>query len=551
MNKKGLANTIIAIGLIAVILIASAISYGVSTQFSVRTQGSKGDKGDTGPQGIEGPAGTKGETGVTGKNGATGPTGATGATGATGSQGIQGPNGLSTPDYDSGWINITGKAGEFITVTHNLNTQDTITQITGKMTVDSGTHQKYYGLTGYITGWNKTYGGPGNDQASYLIKTSDGGYAMARYTTSFGAGKEDVWFVKTDYLGNVQINKTYGGSNTDAAAAVIQTTDGGYALFGTTFSFGSGGQDMWLIKVDANGNMLWNVTFGGPNNEAGWSVVQAADGGYAMTGFTNSFGAGGDDMLLVKADSTGTIQWNKTYGGLQEDRGYSIIQTKDGGYAITGTSISFGAGKQDAWLVKTDLAGNMQWNKTFGGPDFDVSRAVIQTLDGGYAIGGTTNSSGAGSFDVWLIKTNSTGNMEWNKTYGGPNDDETPSGSVIQTTDGGYAVAGYTNSFGSGGYDFWLIKTDSYGNMQWNKTLGGPYNDIGLPSMVQAKDGTYVIAGNTVYNSTNTDFALIKVSGEGESGLSWTDSTNNNLTLYRGANDIYWNYVRVQVWKTK
>ena len=393
-------------------------------------------------------------------------------------------------------------------------------------------------------------GGSGNDQASYLIRTKDGGFAMARYTTSSGAGKEDVWFVKTDSSGTIQINKTYGGPNTDAAAVVVQTFDGGYAIGGTTFSFGLN-QDMWLIKTDSNGNMQWNLTIGGSSSESGWGLVQVADAGYVMTGFTKSFGAGGDDMLLAKIDSAGNLVWNKTYGGLTEDRGYSIIQTKDFGYAITGATDSMGAGRQDGWLVKTDSDGNMQWQKTFGGSSFDVLRTVIQTSDSGFAIGGTTNSSGAGTFDAWLINTDSSGNLRWNKTFGGPNDDESVSGSVIQTSDGGFALAGITNSFGSGGYDLWLIKTDSFGNKQWDKTFGGQNDDNGLSSVVQAIDGTFVIAGSKVYNATNSDLILIKISGEGESGLAWTDSTPNTLTLYRGANDIYWNYVRVQVWKTK
>ena len=374
---------------------------------------------------------------------------------------------------------------------------------------------------------------------------------MARYTTSYGAGLQDVWFVKTDSFGNLQLNKTFGGANNDVASDVVQTTDGGYALVGTTFSFGAGGSDIWLIKLDSSGNLQWNSTFGGLNNESGWGIVQTSDGGYALTGFTNSFGAGGDDLWLVKTNASGNSQWNMTFGGPVEDRGYAVIQSTDGGYVVSGTSSSFGAGIQDGLLIKTDATGNLLWNKTYGGTNFEVLRSVIQTSDKGYAMGGTTNSIGAGSYDVWLIKTDTSGNALWNKTYGGINDDETPSGSVIQTPDGGYAVAGYTNTYGAGGYDFWLIKTDSFGNVQWNKTLGGPLNENGLPSVVQANDGTYVIAGTRVNNSTDSDFVLYKVGGEGEAGLAWTDSTLNTLTLYRGANDVYWNYVRVQVWKIK
>ena len=192
--------------------------------------------------------------------------------------------------------------------------------------------------------------------------------------------------------------------------------------------------------------------------------------------------------------------WNKTYdGGWSQEGAYNVIQTSDGGYALLGLTESLGAGYLDFWLVKTDANGNMIWNKAYGGPGRDWAdaghRVLIQTNDGGFALAGNTDSFGAGRDDFWLVKTDSSGNMQWNRTYGGAGIDQ--SFSLIQTCDGGYVMVGYTESFGAGGKDFWLLKTSA------------------------------------------------------ESGLAWTDSTANSITLQRGVTDGYWNFVRVRIWKMK
>jgi len=254
-------------------------------------------------------------------------------------------------------------------------------------------------------------------------------------------------------------NKTYGGANSEVARSVIQTSDGGYLLAGQTQSFGAGGTDFWLVKTDSMGNMEWNKTYGGTKNDIAFSVVETSDGGYVLTGRTNSFGLGIADFWLIKVDSSGDHQWNKTYGGTGVDAARCVVQTSDGGYILAGFTESFGAGGQDGWLIKTDSMGNMEWNKTYGGTGVDAARCVVQTSDGGYILAGETNSFGAGDSDFWLIKTDSMGNMEWNKTYGGTKNDVL--NSVAKTGDGGYALAGFTESFGAGGQDGWLIKVAS------------------------------------------------------------------------------------------
>jgi hypothetical protein len=363
----------------------------------------------------------------------------------------------------------------------------------------------------YVQGWSRTYGGTSYDEAYALVQTTEGGYALAGYTDSFGAGGDDFWLVKTDASGTMQWSKTYGGKGSEKAEALVQTTDGGYALAGFTRSFGAGNYDAWLVKTDAGGTMQWNKTYGGTNVDYALALVQTVDGGYALAGETQSFGAGGWDFWLIKTDSAGNMKWNKTYGGTSDDWARSLVQTADGGYVLAGWTKSFGAGSYDSWLVKTDASGTMQWNKTYGGTSDDEAEALARTADGGYALAGTTYSFGAGNFDAWLIKTDGSGTMQWNKTYGGTNVDM--AFALVQTADGGYALVIFTSSFGSGGYDAWLVKTDAGGTMRWNKTYGGTGRDD-IEALVQTGDGGYALAGLTYsFGAGNSDFWLIKAFG--------------------------------------
>ncbi len=356
--------------------------------------------------------------------------------------------------------------------------------------------------------WDKTFGGKYLDWAYSLIQTSDGGYALAGSTKSKGAGGSDFWLVKTDGQGNKVWDKTFGGKYWDWAYSLIQTSDGGYALAGYTKSKGAGKSDFCLVKTDGQGNKVWDKTFGGKDWDWAYSLIQTSDGGYALAGYTESKGAGGIDFWLVKTDGQGNKVWDKTFGGKYLDRAYSLIQTSDGGYALAGYTYSKGAGKSDFCLVKTDGQGNKVWDKTFGGKDSDWAYSLIQTSDGGYALAGYTYSKGAGESDFWLVKTDGQGNKVWDKTFGGKDWDWAHS--LIQTSDGGYALAGYTESKGAGGYDFCLVKTDGQGNKVWDKTFGGKDNDR-ANSLIQTSDGGYALAGYTESKGAgNEDFWLVK-----------------------------------------
>jgi hypothetical protein len=362
------------------------------------------------------------------------------------------------------------------------------------------------------------------EEGKSLIQTSDGGYAIAGFTISYGAGQADVYVIKLDANGNLQWTKTIGGKKAEgsflihAPGDIIQTSDGGYVIAGETYSFGTGSSDVYsdvyVIKLDANGNLQWTKTIGGKYHDLGHSIIQTSDGGYAIAGSTISFGAGWEDVYVVKLDANGNLQWTKTIGGPVGDWGHSIIQTSDGGYAITGYTESFGAGEKDIYVVKLDANGNLQWTKTIGGENDDKGYSLIQTSDGGYAIAGYTSSFGAGRDDIYVVKLDAKGNLQWTKTIGREYRDR--GSSLIQTSDGGYAIAGYTESFGAGWNDVYVVKLDVNGNLQWSKTIGGKNNDWGR-SLIQTSDGGYAIAGYTYsFGAGESDVYVVKLDKNGD-----------------------------------
>jgi len=206
--------------------------------------------------------------------------------------------------------------------------------------------------------------------------------------------------------------------------------------------------------------MEWNQTYGGEDYEHACALVEASDGGYALAGNTGSFGAGNNDVWLIKTDAYGNIEWNQTYGGAGEEYAFSLVEPSDGGFALAGSTYPIG-GDEDFWLVKTDGTGNMEWNQTYGGEEHNIAYALVGTSDGGYALAGGIGSFSIDEYDVWLVKTDGSGNMEWNHTYGGAKGDIAYS--LVEASDGGYAIAGSTRTFGAGDEDFWLIKTNEQG----------------------------------------------------------------------------------------
>jgi len=421
--------------------------------------------------------------------------------------------------------------------------------------------------------WDKTIGGADLDEFYSLQQTIGGGFILAGYSGSLVSGNKmansqggyDYWIVKLDANGNKFWDKAFGGSYSDYLICIEQTNNGGYILGGYSNSPASGNKtsnskgdfDYWLVELDANGNKTWDRTIGGDNLDELRSIQQTDDGGYIIGGSSKSSASGdktanskGDlDYWIIKLDASGNKLWDKTIGGNNEEHLFSLQQTIDGGYilggysnsSISGDKTASGNGNYDYWVVKLDANGNKSWDKTIGGSAGDYLYILQQTEDGGYILGGhstsaisgdkTTNNNG--DSDYWLVKLDPNGNKLWDKTIGGNHEDFPYS--LKQTADGGYIVGGNSNSSISadktedskGGFDYWLVKLDPNGNKLWDKTVGGSDNDF-LRSIQQTTGGGFIlggysnspISGNKTTNSNgNFDYWVVKLNAENSCSL--------------------------------
>ncbi|KXB07357.1 hypothetical protein AKJ52_00365 [candidate division MSBL1 archaeon SCGC-AAA382C18] len=515
--------------------------------------------------------------------------------------------------------------------------------------------------------WSKAYGGSKDEWANSIVQTEDGGYVILGTTRSYGAGGSDFWLVKTDSMGNMEWTKTYGGEENEWARSIVCTSDGGYAIAGGTTSFGDGG-DFWLVKTDSYGYKEWSKTYGGSDLEQANSLIQTSDDGYVIAGTTGSFGAGARDFWFIRVDSKGnkkwskrfsidekklfTIEqnvdnivedlnngsiseevenkfkeegyqlsspvlfvendnkkwkvsdgdidyvvekegdllivrdgsiedivedlnngsipkevldkfekegyqlsnptlsvteknrkwkvsdgdvdyiierdpaglkiygWSKTYGGSESwEESRTIIHTNDDGYAIAGETFSK---QRDFRLVKTDSQGNKEWSETYGGTRWDQPRSLVQ-VGGGFAIVGETKSYGVGKTDFLIVKTDSMGQKEWIETYGGPGWERARS--IVKIGYSGYLIAGETSSYGSG-KDFWLVRIDSQGNKEWSETYGG--SDLERAhSLIRADDGFAIVGTTKTYGAGGKDIWFVKTGssvvsdgGEGNGSVS-------------------------------
>ncbi len=355
--------------------------------------------------------------------------------------------------------------------------------------------------------FERWYGGSSEDIGRSVIQTSDGGYVVTGYTSSFGSGLRDVYIIRTDSLGDTLWTRTYGGTDYDCGFSVIQSSDGNFVIAGWTYSFGAGDADVYLLKVDALGDTIWTRTYGDTTVDIAYSVIETSDKGYAITGWTLALGVGDSKVYLIKTDSLANIEWTGGYG--PDAWGYSIAQTFDNGFAIIGYSNYY----EDVYLIKTDSLGDSIWTQTYGGWDWEFGRCVKQTPDSGYILTGETWSFGAGWSDIYLIKTDFKGDTIWTRTFG---DSAVDRGySVVHTLDGGYVVAGYLQRFPGGYYDAYLVKTDSLGNMVWEKTYGESNWDEGY-SVAQTADAGFIVTGSTQsFGSGYYDVYLIKTDSLG------------------------------------
>ena len=377
------------------------------------------------------------------------------------------------------------------------------------------------------TTFQKTFGGTSDEYGYATEQLSDGGYIMCGRTISFGVGGFDNYLIRLNANGDTLWTKTYGNTGYDEAQSIKQTSDGGFIMVGQTATVDYAG-DVYLVKTDANGVLVWSTAFGTATKfDFGYSVRQTSDGGYIIAGLTNSTGAGLRDVLLIKTNSTGVLQWSKTYGGAADDEARSVEETADGGFIVSGFTQSYGSGYQ-MYLIKTNSTGNVTWSKTFGGGGFELGYSVKQTSDGGYVLLGYSDSYGSGLYDVLLLKLSAIGSITWSKTYGGTADDY---GLCIHiTTDGGYIISGRTSSYGAGGGDYYLIKTDVNGVHQWSKAYGGTAVDQ-AGNVRQTADGGYILTGYTMsFGAGIREAYLVKTDATGASGCNEFTATTQTTS---------------------
>ncbi|MGM0581980.1 MAG: T9SS type A sorting domain-containing protein [Bacteroidota bacterium] len=414
--------------------------------------------------------------------------------------------------------------------------------------------------------WESNLGGEGNEFVQSITQTEDEGYAFAGYTKN--SGKYIYWVVKLNKDGEMEWEETYGGSDDDFAHSIVQTNDGGYAVAGYSDSRDGditdhdGGlsysDNYWIVKLDADGNIEWDKIYGGAGDELAYSIIQTNDNGYAVAGWSSTpddRNNGSKDYWILKLDENGDLEWDKYLGGSGWEEASSIIQTEDGGYAITGlTSSSDGDidgdnnGSQDFWLVKLDENGNLEWEENYGGSEEDYANSIIQSNDEGYVLSGVSESSDGdiddnnGNEDYWIIKVDANGNLEWEENFGGSRGDF--ANSITKFGTEGYVVAGSSRSDDGDlseeneSNSFWLIQLDNDGNMKWKSTYGGSDNEY-AESVIETNNGAIAIAGSSTSSdgdvSTNNglrDAWVVKLRGSTTTGITPAESHNNFWKIY-------------------
>ncbi|SYZ72900.1 exported hypothetical protein [Candidatus Zixiibacteriota bacterium] len=372
--------------------------------------------------------------------------------------------------------------------------------------------------------WSSNLGGAYNEVAYSGLQAADGDFIVLGSTFSFGSGDFDIYLLKLNSAGDTVWAKTFGGPLTEYGNDIKATHDGGYIITGSTKSYGAGKKDVYLQKIDSLGNSLWAKTYGGVEDDEGWSVQATSDGGYIICGTTNSFGAGYSDLYLIKTNGSGDTSWTRTFGGSGGESGAGVAEIPNDGYLAIGSTGSFGEGYSSIYAVRVGASGDSLWSAIYGGTKADFGRALAPTLDNGFVIAGSTNSYGAGYSDAYLIKINAAGMVAWEQTYGSTRDDIAYS--VCAARDGGYMLAGTTESFGAAMIDAYVIKTDPAGNLIWNHNYGGSKSDYGR-MIIQTQSRDYMLFGYSYsFSSSGSDVYVAKIKGD---ATPVPESSENNL----------------------
>jgi hypothetical protein len=391
----------------------------------------------------------------------------------------------------------------------------------------------------------QTYGGSGDDTSQDIIYTTDGGFVVLGYTNSTDGditGKittdNDYWLLKFDNAGNLQWNKTYGGSKDDRGQAVIQTQDGGYAIAGYSMSAdgdasaNNGFHDNWVLKLNAFGDILWEKSFGYAGHDHAYDIIQTLDKGYFVAGFLDVTGSGGEgntgrssltahgvgEFWATRLNAAGEIVWQRYFGGTNNDRAHSVVQATDGGFVIAGFTesddfdISESNGSYDFWVLKIDAKGDKVWERTYGGSGIERANAIEKTADNGYIIVGNSNSTDGmisnnhGSSDIWAVRINDAGKIEWERTYGGTDFED--AAHIVATPEGNFLITGNSKSNDNdlsenqGENDIWVLKINASGEVIWQKIMGTEGMDLGFGAL-QTNSGEQVFVCGEVENATN------------------------------------------------
>ena len=436
--------------------------------------------------------------------------------------------------------------------------------------------------------WKKSLGGTNNDFARSIQQTSDNGYIIAGSSKSTNGdvsgnhGEQDYWIVKLNTDGDIEWEKSLGGSDNDWATAIQQTSDKGYIVAGYTFSLdgevsGKHGDnntysDYWIVKLNTDGDIEWEKCLGGSDHDQAFSVQQTSDGNYIVAGWTNS--NDGDvvgnhaaiDYWIVKLNTSGDIEWKKCFGGEYSEKAYSIQQTTDKGYIIAGSTRSTTGDISENnhesfvnWIVKLNTDGDIEWEKCLGGSNDENAYSIQQTTDGGYIVAGTTESNDGdvsennGNTDYWIVKLNTSGAIEWEKSLGGDSYEEVYS--IQQTEDGNYIIAGSSKSTNDdvsgnhGNFDYWIVKLNTSGDLLWQKCLGGSDKENAY-SIQQTTDKGYIVVGNADSwdddvsgNNGMADYWVVKLS-EDDASIKTINTVSEDLSIYPNPMN---NYTEIEI----
>ena len=363
-----------------------------------------------------------------------------------------------------------------------------------------------------ILSWQQTYGGLHQDMINSVLETKDGGFIMAGSTNSKGAGGEDMWLLKTDQQGNMEWETTFGGAKNDGINSIVETKDGGFALAGYTESKGSGKHDMWVIRTDKKGQPVWEKVYGESMADEANSIIQTKDGNFVLVGYSiipedstyekmrKVLPYTQQQIWVIKTNDFGEILWKKEFMNEHYNSVHSVLETNEGNLYIAANTLLKDK-MVDTWLIKTDAKGELIWESFFGGKRWDTGNSIIETADGGCVLAGTTNSDDIRG-DMWILKVNRMGGLEWEKTFG--TDEHETASSLIQTEDGGFVMSVNVTSK-KGISDVWmLVKTDQRGNLVWYKVFGN--NELQkVNALIEAKDGGLVLVGTgkKIYPNSN------------------------------------------------